>query len=342
MPAVSYTGARRRHRAHRRAPGGLLTVALAIIAAALAPAEPANAAGYPERPVRMIVPYSPGGNADISSRIIAQELTRVLGQQVIVDNRGGANGIIGAQLAAQAAPDGHTLLFVANTFATNAALMKRLPYDVLRDFTPLSRTGSTPLIVIVHPAVPVGTTTQLIEHARGKPGQINYGSSGNGSPANLAGALLSYMTGIQLVHVPYKGTAAATNDLLSGELQLAFPSMTSVMPHVRAGKAKAIAITSPRRSALAPDIPTVSESGVSGYEASIWNGMLAPAGLPAPLVERINADIQRVLAAPETQQRFAKLGADVGGSSAEAFRSYIKAEMEKWARVGREAGISIE
>ncbi|MGE5525557.1 MAG: tripartite tricarboxylate transporter substrate binding protein [Rhodospirillaceae bacterium] len=297
---------------------------------------------FPSRPIRMLVPYAVGGNADIMARIVAQQLTRNLGQQVLVDNRPGANGIIGGELAAKAAADGYTLLFIANTFATNSVLSKKLPYDIRRDFVPLTRVGSTPLIIVVHPALQAGTTKELIALARAKPGQLNYGSSGNGSPANLAGALLNHMAHIELVHVPYKGTAQATNDLLSGQVQIAFPSMTSVMPHVRAGRAKAIAITSLQRSALAPDIPTVSETGVPGYEASIWNGVLAPAGMPPALVQRLNAEIQRVLEAPDTRDRFIALGADIGGSTAQEFRAYIEAEMKKWARVVHDAGIQMD
>jgi tripartite-type tricarboxylate transporter receptor subunit TctC len=309
---------------------------IALLAASIA----SNADDFPVRPIRMLVPYAVGGNADIMARIIGQQLTRHLGQQVLVDNRPGANGIIGAELAAKAAPDGYTLRFVANTFATNGVLMKKLPFDIMRDFAPLSRVGSTPLIIIAHPTLPASTTKELIALARAKPGQLNYGSSGNGSPANLAGALLSYMTKIELVHVPYKGTAQATNDLLGGQLQLAFPSMTSVMPHVRAGRVKAIAITSLQRSQLAHDIPTVAETGVPGYEASIWNGILAPSGLSAAMVKRLNSEIQRVLDAPETRERFVSLGADIGGSSADEFRASIEAEMAKWAKVAKEAGIN--
>jgi len=311
--------------------------ALTVVAGAAGAAD-----AFPSRPIRMLVPYGVGGNADIMARIVGQQLTRNLGQQVLVDNRPGANGIIGGELVAKAAPDGHTLLFIANSFATNGVLSKKLPYDILRDFVPLSRVGSTPLIIVVSPGLPVSTTEEFIGFARAKPGQLNYGSSGNGSPANLAGALLEHMARIKLVHVPYKGTAQATNDLLSGQVQIGFPSMTSVMPHVRAGRAKAIAITSLQRSALAPDIPTVAETGVPGYEASIWNGILAPAGVPAPLVQRLNAEIQRALAAPETRERFVALGADIGGSTAPEFRAYIEAEIKKWSRVLRDAGIQLD
>ncbi|HWI13636.1 MAG TPA: tripartite tricarboxylate transporter substrate binding protein [Burkholderiales bacterium] len=311
--------------------------ALTVLAAAAGAAD-----AFPSRPIRMLVPYGVGGNADIMARIVCQQLTRNLGQQVLVDNRPGANGIIGGELVAKAAPDGYTLLFIANSFATNGVLSKKLPYDILRDFVPVSRVGSTPLIIVVSPSLPASTTEELISLARAKPGELNYGSSGNGSPANLAGALLEHMARIKLVHVPYKGTAQATGDLLSGQVQIGFPSMTSVMPHVRAGRAKAIAITSLQRSALAPDIPTVAETGVPGYEASIWNGILAPAGVPAPLVQRLNAEIQRALAAPEPRERFVSLGADIGGSTAPEFRAYIETEINKWARVLRDAGIQLD
>lgn len=316
---------------------GLRRIAGAVLGMAWAMS--VHGADYPVRPVRMLVPYAVGGNADIMARIVAQQLTRNLGYQVLVDNRPGANGLIGGELAAKAAPDGHTLLFIANSFVVNDVLLKQRPYDTLRDFTPVSRIGATPLIVVVHPAVPVTTTRELLDYARQKPGQLNYGSSGNGSPANLAGALLSHLTKINLVHVAYKGTAQATNDLLAGQVQIGFPSMTSVMPHVRNGRARAIAITSPRRSPQAPDLPTLAETGVPGYEASIWNGVLAPRGLSVALLQRINGEIQRALEATETRERFVALGADLGGSTPEAFRSYMESERAKWARVAQDAGI---
>ena len=311
-------------------------------AALLASACSAHGADYPVRPVRMLTPYAVGGNADIMARIVAQQMTRNLGQQVLVDNRPGANGIIGGELAAKAAPDGHTLLFIANSFVVNDVLMKKLPFDTLRDFAPVSRVGATPLIIVVHPAVPASTTKELLAYARQKPGQLNYGSSGNGSPANLAGALLSHLTRIDIVHVAYKGTAQATNDLLAGQVQVGFPSMTSVMPHVRNGRAKAIAITSLKRSPQAPDIPTLAETGVPGYEASIWNGVLAPKGIAPKLLQRVNGEIQRALDAPDTRERFLALGADLGGSAPQEFRAYMEAEMAKWARVAKDTGIKVD
>ncbi len=240
---------------------------------------PAKAAEiYPVRPIRLIIPYAPGGNADIQGRYVAERLTGALGKQVVVDNRPGANSIIGTDLVVHAPADGYTLLIVASAHAVNPSIVSKLPYDTLKDLQPISLVGSTPLIFVANPGLPANNLKELIALAKSRPGGLNYGSSGNGSPANLAGELFNLMAGVKLVHVPYKGTAAAATDVMSGQIQVGFPSMTSVMPLVKAGKLKAYAITAPRRSALAPELPTMAEAGVTDYEASIWNGLLAPAG----------------------------------------------------------------
>jgi tripartite-type tricarboxylate transporter receptor subunit TctC len=305
-------------------------------------AAPAYPADYPVRPVRLIVPYAAGGNADIVGRLVGQRLAESLGQSVVIDNRGGANSIIGTALAAKSPADGYTILIVAPAVATNPSMVKDLPYDALRDLAPISLVGSTPIILVAHPSLPGRTLKELIALARAKPGQLNYASSGHGSPANLAGALMNLMAGINLVHVTYKGTAQATNDVIAGHMHLGFPSMTSVLPHVKAGKLKAIGITGLKRSPLAPDIPTVAEGGLPGYQASIWNGMLAPAGTPKPIIARLNAEIVKGLGSPETRARFASLGSDVETNSPEEFRAFIKSETGKWARVIKESGIRVE
>ena len=288
------------------------------------------------------MPYAPGGNADIMARLVAQRLGENVGQQIVVDNRPGASGIIGTDLAVKAAPDGYTVVLVASSLATNPSLFKQMPYDTLRDLAPISMVGSTPLILAAYPGLPAATVKDLIALAKAKPGQLNYATSGNGSPANLAGALLAFLTGINLVHVAYKGTAQATTDVLGGHVQISFPSMTAALPHVKSGKLKALGMTGLQRSPLAPDVPTVSESGVPGYQASIWNGILAPSATPKPIIAKLNSEFVRVLTSPETRDRFAAAGADIAHGTPEQFAAFVKAEMTKWARVVRESGMRVE
>jgi tripartite-type tricarboxylate transporter receptor subunit TctC len=302
----------------------------------------AAGAEFPARPLRMIVPYAPGGNADIMARLIAQRLAENVGQQVIVDNRAGASGIIGTELAVKAPPDGYTLVLVASSLATNPSLIKAMPYNAQRDLAPISMVGSTPLILAAFPGLAASTVKELVTLAKAKPGQLNYASSGAGSPANLAGALLNYMAGVNIVHVSYKGTAQATTDVLGGHVQLAYPSMTAALPLVKMGKLKALGMTSLTRSPLAPDVPTVAESGVAGYQANIWNGVLAPAATPKGVIAALNTELVRVMSAPETRERFAAAGADAAHSSPEEFRAFVAAEEKKWARVIGESGIRIE
>ena len=302
----------------------------------------AATAEFPSHPMRMIVPYASAGNADIMARLVAQRLGDNLHQQVVVDNRPGANGIIGTELAAKSAPDGYTLVLVASSIAVNPALAKQLPYDTQRDLAPISMVGSTPLILAAHPGVPANTIKELVALAKARPGQLNYASSGNGSPANLAGELFNYMAGVKITQVTYKGTAQATTDVLGGHVQIFYPSMTAVLPHVKSGKLKALGMTSAARSPLAPDVPTVSESGIPGYQANIWNGLLAPGATSKPMIARLNAEIVRVMTSPETRERFAAMGADAAHSTPEEFRAFIAAKQVKWAKVIRESGMRVE
>lgn len=321
-----------------------LSLAAVVVGACLAMpgANAATAGPYPTRPIRLIVPFAPGGNADIQARYVAERLTEGLGKQVVVDNRPGANAIIGTALATQAPADGYTMLLVASSHAVNPSLVSKLPYDTLKDLQPISLVGSTPLIFIAHPGVAANSVKELILLAKSRPNELNFGSSGNGSFANLAGGLLNLMTGIKLVHVPYKGIAAATIDVMSGQIQLGFPSMTSVLPHVKSGKLKAYAVTAARRSTLAPDLPTMSEAGVPGYEASIWNGLLVPAGTPKPIVTRINQTVVQALKLPEARERYASLGSEVLYNSPPEFDAFIRSEMTKWAKVIRDSGIRVD
>ena len=314
-------------------------IAAGIVAIACCAANAADT--YPARPIRLIVPYAPGGNADIMGRLIGQRLAETLGQSVVIDNRPGANSIIGTELAARSAPDGHTLLLVAVGHATNFSLMKKLPYDTLKDLAPISLTGSTPIVLVVSTGFPVDSIKSLIAFAKTQPGQINFASSGNGSPAHMAGALLNMMAGITLTHVPYKGTAQATTDVIAGHIQSALPSLTSVLPHIRSGKLKALGITGAQRSPLAPELPTIAEAGVPGYQANIWNGLLAAGATPKPIIARLNRELVRQLKLPETRERYTALGADVLTSTPEEFDAFIRAEITKWAKVIRAAGIQV-
>jgi tripartite-type tricarboxylate transporter receptor subunit TctC len=327
--------ARKKRRAMNRA--SLIFFAVAACSAVSAFA----AEAYPARPVRMIVPYAPGGNADIQSRYIAETLTDALGKQFVVDNRPGANGMIGGELAAHAPPDGYTIMLIANTFTVNPGLYAKVPFDISKDFQAVSLVGETPVLFVANPSVPANTVKELLALAKAKPSQLNYGSSGNGSPSHMAGALLETMTGVKLVHVPYKGIAGAMIDVVAGQIQLCFPSITSSLPLVKQGKLKAYAIATKARSQLAPDLPTMSEAGVPGYEASIWNGILVPAGTPRPLVMTLNRTIAKILSSPQAKVRYAHVGADIRYDSPEDFSALIKSDVAKWAKVIRQAGISV-
>ncbi|MGZ5137465.1 MAG: tripartite tricarboxylate transporter substrate binding protein [Burkholderiales bacterium] len=297
---------------------------------------------YPVKPVRMIVPYIAGGNADIQARYMAERLSEALGKQFIVDNRGGANGMIGLELAARSPADGYTVLLVANTFTVSPSLFSKVPYDTVRDFQPITLVGESPELFIGNTAVAASSVKEVIALAKSRPGEINYGSSGNGSPSHLAGALLEVMTGIKLVHVPYKGMPASNLGVMTGQVQLGFPSFTSALPQVKAGKLKAFAITTKSRSALAPDIPTMDQAGVRGYEASIWNGILVPAGTPNAIVNRLHEVIVQILKSPQAHERYAAVGAEIRYNSPEEFQALIRGELTKWAKVIRAAGIRVD
>ena len=267
----------------------------------------------------MIVPYSPSGNADIMARLVAQRLGENLGQQVVVDNRPGANGIIGTGLAVKAAPDGYTIVLVASSLATNPSLVKSMPYDTQRDLAAISMVGSTPLIIAAFAGLPVVTIKDLIALAKTKPGLINYASSGHGSPANMAGELFKFMTGTNIVHVAYKGTAQATTDALGGQVELHAPSLAGGMPLVRGGKLRPLGVAAARRSAGAPDIPAIAET-LPGYDAAAWYGLVGPAGLPKPVVQRLNEEMQSVLADPAVLASLRTAGVDIEAGSPEAMR----------------------
>lgn len=316
---------------------------LLAIGIAFAAVADIGAQTYPAKPVRMIVAYPPGGGTDIVGRMMAQKLGESLGQSVVVDNRGGATGNIGTELAARATPDGYTILMgnVAPN-AINVSLFRKLPFDPVKDFAPVTLVASTPNILVVHPSLPVKSVQDLVALARQKPGALNFPSAGVGSSSHLAGELLKILTGIDLVHVPFKGGGPAVIAVLAGQVQLMFATMPAAMPHVKAGKLRPVAVTTAKRSQALPGLPTVAESGVAGYEAATWYGVLAPAGTPRRIVGRLHGEIVKILAAPETRERLGAQGFEPVGNTPVEFAAYIKAEIAKWAKVIRTAGIRAE
>jgi tripartite-type tricarboxylate transporter receptor subunit TctC len=299
---------------------------------------------YPARSIRFIVPYPPGSGTDIVARMLGQKLTEAWGQQVLVDNRPGAGAIIGVDAVAKAAPDGYTIGIADNgPLAINPALYPKLPYNPARDFAPVTLVANLPFILVVHPGVPANNVAELLALAKARPGRINYASVGNGSAVHLATELLKTRAGIDLVHVPYKGSAPALNGVLSGEASLMFVNLLSSLPLVKAGKLRALATGTPKRLAALPELPTVAEAGVPGYEYQAWFGVVAPAGTPRPIVERLNQELRRVIAMPEIRDRMISQGGlEPVGGTAESFAAMIPTEIEYWGRVVRETGARVD
>lgn len=293
---------------------------------------------YPNKPIRMIVPYPPGGPTDVLGRIVAQKLSESLGQQVLIENRPGASGMIGAEMVAKAAPDGYTLLANASIHVINPSLYPKMNFDALRDFAPVSLIAQVPLILVVNPGLPAKSVQELIALGKAQPNLLNFGSSGNAAAPHLAGESFKIATGVQMQHVPYKGSAPALADLIGGQVQLIFDSMPSAMPHVKSGKIRALAVTTARRSPTVPDLPTVAESGVLGFDISTWYGVWAPAGTPRDIVNRISAEIAKALQQPAVRERLAALGAEPAGDTPEAFAAYCQSELAKWSKIVRESG----
>jgi tripartite-type tricarboxylate transporter receptor subunit TctC len=315
---------------------------VAIVALALA-ATGAAAQTYPAKPVRFIVPFAAGGGSDLVARTVAQKITEALGQPVVVDNRAGAAGTIGAEVAAKSPPDGYTLLLGSNgPLAINPSLYAKLPYDAARDFAPVSLVTVMPFVLVVHPALPVKSVKELIALAKARPNQLNYGSPGNGSTTHLANELLKSMTGMQITHVPYKGVAPAATDLISGQVQMMSGDLSTLLPHVRSGRMRALAVTSAKRSSLLPDLPTVSEAGVRGYDASGWFGVLVPAATPPAIVERLNGAITKGLAAPDARERLGALGGEIAANTPAQFGAHIKNEAAKWGKLIRQLGLKAD
>lgn len=320
-------------------------LALGGIALAAAVAAPlaAQAQAYPTKPITIVVPFSAGGTTDILARVVGEALKNELGQPVVIDNRAGAGGNIGAALAAKANADGHTLFMgTVGTHAINQSLYKKLPYDPIKDFAPLTRVAMVPNLLVAHPSKPYNSVKELVAYAKANPGKVNFGSSGSGSSIHLSGELFNTLAKVDMIHVPYKGSAPAVTDLLGGQIDIMFDNMPSAIQHVRAGKLKPLAVTTAKRSPQLPDVPTVAEAGVPGYEATSWFGMFAPAATPAPVVAKLNAALVKVLADANVKKKIAEQGGEPHGEKPEQFAEFIRNETAKWSQVVKASGASAD
>jgi tripartite-type tricarboxylate transporter receptor subunit TctC len=299
-------------------------------------------APYPTKPIRLIIPFAPGGGTDLTARAIAIKLTEAWGQTVVPDNRAGANGTIAVDIATHAPPDGHTLTMISSSHSVNASLYKNLPYDLTRDLAPITQATSQPYALVVHPSVPAKSVKELVALAKAKPDGLTYGSSGLGGLSHLSGALFCSLAGIKLVHVPYKGGNPALNDVIGGQIQMLFSTLLQSDGQLKAGRVRALAVTTKKRSPAAPDLPTMQEAGVAGYEVAGWYGVLAPAKTPRPIIDKLNTEIVRILHSPDVQSKLAADGSEAVGSTPDQFGAHIKSEVAKWRKVIKEAGIKVE
>ena len=320
-----------------------LYACLAIVGALSSVAAHAqSSAPYPARPIRIVVPQTPGASTDMTARLIAQRLSPVLGQPVIVENRPGAGSIVGTEIVAKATPDGHTLLVVASSIVLNPILQKNLPFDPQRDLALIAQLSSFPNLLVVHPAVPAKTVQELVALAKAKPGTLNYGSAGTATGTHLSAELFKYMTGTDMVHVPYKGGGAAIPALLGGQVQLMFSTTVAALPQVRAGKLRALGVTSAKRTPSAPDVPTIAEAGVPGYDHSAWNGLFAPAKTPRAIISRLNGEVVQILHSPDIKAIFLKEGAESVGNKPEEFAAILKSESMKWTKLVQASGMKAD
>ncbi|MDP2238753.1 MAG: tripartite tricarboxylate transporter substrate binding protein [Burkholderiales bacterium] len=311
---------------------------LMMLIAALAVLSPVHAQQYPTKPLRLIVPYPPGGGTDTIARVFALKLSEAIGQQVVLDNRPGAGANLGLEIAAKTPPDGYTLLLATIANTISASLYAKLNYDLVRDFAPVTLLATTPHIVVVHPSLPVKSARELITFAKARPGQITYSSSGSGTPAHLAGELFASMTGVKMIHVPYKGGGPSVIALVGGEVSVGFPTMPSVIGHIKAGKMRALALTTAKRSPSLPDLVTLGESAVPGYDVGSWYGLLVPAATPKEIITRLHAETLKVLRLPDTLQRLDAAGFEVLTSTPEEYGAFTRSEIEKWAKVVKASG----
>ncbi len=316
---------------------GLFAVILCAFAAL-----PAAAQSYPSRPVRIIVPFAAGGPADIYARFVGQRLQEALGQPFVVEDRPGGGSVLGTDAVAKSAPDGYTLLMMSNTHTVNESLISNKPFQLLRDFVPVSPVNYSDLVLVVHPSVPANTLKEFIALAKSKPHALNYASSGPGTPYHMAGELFKAMAGLDIVHVPYKGSSGARTDILGGQVQMMFDAITTMAPNVRAGRLKAFGTTGKARSPVLPEVPTVSEAGVPGYEATIWLGVMAPVGTPKPIIERLNAEIRKIVTSAEVTEAWAKQGAAPINMGIDEFGQYLRNDIAKWSNIVKISGAKVD
>jgi tripartite-type tricarboxylate transporter receptor subunit TctC len=320
----------------------LLVIAAAVVPAVADAQAVSKDPAYPSKPIRLVVTYAPGGTTDIQARMLAEKLPARLGQQILIDNRGGAGGNIGMEIVARAPADGYTLVItVVGTWAVNPHVYQ-LPYDVVKDFAPIIHVATTPGVLVIHPSVPVKTVRELIALARKRPGELSYGTAGLGSFTHISAELFATMTGTRMTHVPYKGSGPAVADLVGGHIQLSFASAIPAMPQIQSGRLRALATTGAKRLAVLPDLPTIAEAGVTGYESSTWTAMAAPARTPQPVIERLNKEVNGVLLLPDIQEKSAAMGSMITGGTPEWFADYLKAELVKYGKLVKQAGIKPE
>ena len=315
---------------------GLLATAFAALAM------PALAQTWPTKPVKIVVPFGPGGPADVFARIVGQGLTESFKQQFVIENKPGAGALIGTEVVAKAPPDGYTLLMMSNTHTVNETLFAKRPYDLMRDLIPVAPVNSTDLVMVVHPSVPAKTLQEFVALAKAQPGKLSYASSGPGTPYHMAGELFKSMSGIDILHIPHKGSAEARNDVMGGHVQMMFDAVTAMKGSIDAGEVRALATTGLQRSSVMPNVPTVNESGVPGYEATIWLGIMAPKGTPKEIVDKLNAEIGKIIAKPEIRDAWAKQGAVPMTMTPEQFGAFLKQDIDKWAKVIKAAGIDTQ
>jgi len=321
----------------------MLAQAVVIVSVVLAAMPPlATAQAYPAKPIRWISPWPAGGANDIFSRAIGQKIGESLGQQVLVDNRPGAAGTIGSDIAAKAPADGYTLVMGSSpTHAIAPALYPALPYDPLRDFSAVTLVGSVPNVLVLHPSVPAKTVKEFIAVAKARPGKLNFASTGNGTSQHLSAELFKFMAGLDMVHIPYKGTAPALTELVAGQVDLAFENMPALIPHIQAGRLRALAVTTTKRSAVMPELPTIAEAALPGYDASVWFGVFAPVGTPRPVIDRLHGEILKALQTQDLKSRMVAMGTDVSGIGPDDFSAYVRKEIPKWANLVKAAGVKV-
>lgn len=313
-----------------------------VLSALLLGSAAAETQTYPNKALRLIVPFAPGGGADLLARLVGVKIAASLGQQVVIDNRAGAGGNIAAEVSAKSAPDGYTLLQANVAHAISASLYRKMNYDLAKDFVPVTQLASMPFMLAVNPGVPANSVKELIALAKSQPGQLSYGSSGNGGPSHLATELFKSMAGVEIRHIPYKGGAPAATDLISGQIQVMFNTLPVILPHVRTGRMKGLAIASGRRIPAAPDLPTVAEAGLPGFEASTWYGVMVPAGTPSPIVNKLHGAFVAALNAPDVRERLTNENFELVGSTPAEFAMYVRAEIPKWAKVVKASGARID